>query len=212
MVDLQLDVFGNGKSTEEVQIDAAIFLLLKYGYRVIKTAEEAKKLAIDSGYKVIDPIIVDEHIITIKDLHNYFYKQLWNKYPNRQPTYFESNWKSELRIFKLFVESREDTGLNKFNAIQECIKIIDTIFSHADEFNFKNPIDVRVLGQDKSGWITNKALSIINEQQIKDQAKELDDMMIKMDEERKINLKEKASELDDLLARMEVSNGKKEKR
>lgn len=209
MKDLQIDAFSNGKSNTEAQIEAAKILLMKHNYKVIRTAEEAKELAVESGYKVSDPIVVDDKIVSLKDLRNYFYLCLWSKYPYRQSHYLEGNWKSELRIFKLFVESRELSGLNRFNAIQECVRIINTIFEYSDQFNFKNPIDIRVLGQDKSGWITQKALSIINEQSLKTQAQETDELLNKIDEDHisKTDLKEKASELDALLSNMEENNG-----
>lgn len=209
MEDLQIDAFSNGKSNTEAQIESAKLLLLKYGYKVIKTAEEVKELAIESGYKVSDPVVVDDKILTLKDLRNHFYKCLWSKYPNRQSHYLEGSWKSELRIFKLFVEARESSGLNRFNAIQECVRIINTIFEYSDQFNFKNPIDIRVLGQDKSGWITQKALFIINSQYAKSQEQETDELVNKIDEDytNRIDLKSKASELDALLSKMEGNNG-----
>jgi hypothetical protein len=112
-----------------------------------------------------------------------------------------------MRAFRLFVESREKTGLNRYNAIQECVEIIDTIFNHVDKFKFNKPIDLRVLGQGKAGWITHKAILIMNDERQKRRENEIKEMMDKHDEEVEIDLNEKANELDMLLAKMEANNG-----
>jgi hypothetical protein len=202
-----MDAFSVGKSVDEVQIDNAMSVLQKAGYMVARTAEEAKEIAIDCGYKVSDPVVVNDRVVNLRDLRNYFYMRLWNKYPNRQSYHLEGNIKNEMRAFKLFVESREETGLNRFNAIQECVKIIDTIFDHADKFRFNKPIDLRVLGQGKAGWITHKAILIMNDERKKRQEKEIKEMMDKHEEEFEVDLAEKANELDMLLSRMEANNG-----
>jgi len=158
----QYDMFSNEKTTDEIQLDLAIALIESYGYRVVKNKEEIRDLAIDAGYKVTEPIIVDEKIITLKDLRNYFYKKLWEKHPELATTHVELPWAQQMRAVKLFVESRQELGLNKKNAIQECVSIIDTIFEHEEEFNFNRPIDISILGQKKASWITAKAVYILN--------------------------------------------------
>jgi len=205
----QQDLFGEGKSVDEVQVEEAIKLIEKFGYRVSKTAEEAKNIAIECGYQVTEPILVNDKITTLIDLRNYFFMRLWSKYPNRYK-YYVDNIKNEFRLIRLFVESRKEKGLNKFNAIQQCVVIIDAIFDNEEEFNFKNPIDIRVLGQAKAGWITEKALHIVNTKLLKQREKEAERMITEMEDNRKIDLKEKANELDKLLANMEANNGNKE--
>ena len=157
----QLDLFGDGKSTEEVQLEKAIEVVECIGYRVVKTKEESKELAIEHGYAVSELLMVNDRVVTLKDLRNYFFMRLWTKYPGRQTDYYE-NWQQEMRMMRLFVEAIELRGLNKSNAIQRGIEIIDIIFNHEEEFRFKNPISIRVLGQGKSGWITGKAIEILN--------------------------------------------------
>jgi hypothetical protein len=97
--------------------------------------------------------------------------------------------------------------LNRYNAIQECVEIIDTIFDYADRFKFNKPIDLRVIGQGKAGWITHKAVLIMNDERQKQQEKEIKEMIEKHDEEVEIDLNEKANELDMLLSKMGVNNG-----
>lgn len=203
----QLDAFGAGKSNEEVQIENAITVLEEKGYRVVRTAEEAKQEAIRAGYKVSDPILVNTKVITLLDLRNYFFMRLWKKYPNRQLYHVQGNLNQELRAFKLFVEAREQTGLNRFNAIQECVAVIDIIFDHEEEFGFKNPIDIRILGQNKAGWITQKALFILRNKIQEELDHEVDRLIEKKDKERKVDLRNRSLELDRLLSEMESNNG-----
>lgn len=201
----QHDLFSD-KSVDEIQIEESIKNIEKAGYRVARDAEEAKTIAIESGWQVTEPILVNDKVITLKDLRNYFFMRLWTKYPNRYK-YYVDNIKNEFRLLRLFVESREEKGLNRFNAIQQCIIIIDAIFDHEEEFNFKTPIDIRVVGQAKAGWITEKALQIVNNNLLKEREKEAERRIVEMEDNRKIDLKEKAKELDELLANMEANNG-----
>jgi len=201
----QQDLFGD-KSTDEIQLEESIKNIEKAGYRVARDAEEARQIAIESGWQVTEPILVNDKVITMKDLRNYFFMRLWTKYPNRYK-YYVDNIKNEFRLMRFFVESREEKGLNKFNAIQQCVAIIDVIFDYEEEFNFKTPIDIRVVGQAKAGWITEKALQIVNNNLLKSREKEAERRIADMEDNREINLKEKAKELDEMLANMEANNG-----
>lgn len=205
----QSDIFGNGKSQDEVRIVSAIKFLKENGYRVLDTSkpEDAKAAAVEAGYKVSDPIFVNGGVKTLKDLRNYFYMRLWKKYPQRQAYHVDMGVDKEIRLFRLFVESRESTGLSKLNAIQECVAIIDIIFDHEDEFGFRDPIDVRVIGQGKAGWITRKAVFILNRKVQEAMQRKFNKMVEKYEQDEKINLEEKASELDSLLSGMEDNNG-----
>jgi hypothetical protein len=203
----QFDAFGDGKSTDEIQLEKAIEVIEKNGFRVARTAEDAKTLAIDAGYRVSDPLLVNDQIVTLKDLRNYFYMRLWTKFPERESYHVEGNWEKEMRIIRLFVESREKTGLNRFNAIQECVALIDIIFNHAEEFNFRKPIDLRVLGQGSAGWITQKASMILNEKLYKQRSDEVEKRIKEYEDGYDVDLDQKASLLDKLLSKMEANNG-----
>ena len=205
----QPDLFGGGKSTEEVQAEESIKLLEKLGYRVSKTAEEAKAIVVECGYQVTDPILVDTKVITLTDLRNYFFMRLWSKYPSSQQ-YSVDNIKSDLRLIRLFVESREEKGLNRFNAIQQCVAIIDIIFDYEEEFCFKEPMGIGILGQAKSSWITEKALYILNIKLKKEEELEIERRVDEIEASRKIDLKAISEELKELLANVEADNGKKE--
>jgi len=202
----QMDAFSKDESVDEVRLKEAIKIVESEGYHLIKTAEDAKKKAIEAGYHVTDPLMINNKIVTLKDLRDYFFMKLWTKYPENQKFYV-SNFKTEFRLIRLFVESREKTGLNRFYAIQECISIIDIIFEHIKEFNFKSPIDIRVLGQAKSSWITEKALYILNNKRLEEEKKKMDRKIEEIERHKEINLEERSKQLEELLINMEDNNG-----
>jgi hypothetical protein len=72
-------------------------------------------------------------------------------------------------IAKRFVDSRIKAGsLSKEQALLECAEIINTIFRHEDEFNFTMPLSFGMLGQENCGWITDKAIQIMNRKKAKE--------------------------------------------
>jgi hypothetical protein len=113
-------------------------------------------------------------------------------------------------MIRLFVEAIEKRGLNRSRAIQRGVEIIDVIFNNEEEFNFRNPIDIRVLGQGKSGWITGKAIDILNrksekraEAEMRKKADELEDeLMQDLEISAYVN-----KNLDKILAEMEEKDG-----
>lgn len=201
----QLDMFGNGKSTDEIQLEKALEIVQCAGYRVVKCMEDIKEVAIDHGYKVTEPIVVDDKIVTLLDLREYFFKRMWDRYPDGYLHYVD-NRKGELNLIRRMVEAREKTGMNKFRAVQECVRIIDVIFDYEKEFRFKSPINIRVLGQDKAGWITQKAITILTNKEEEKQNIEFK-KLIDAREAEGVDLKQRANELDRLLANMEANNG-----
>jgi len=205
----QYDVFGGDKSVEEMQIEKSKEILEIAGYQIVQTREDVKRIAIENGFKVSEPLLVNDRVVTLKDLRNYFYMKLWSKYPERQLYHVEGNWDKEMRAIRLFVESREQSGLNRFNAIQECVALIDVIFTCEEQFNFKNPIDIRVLGQGKAGWITQKASIILNEKLHEQRAEEVEKRIQEFEDNYTLDLNKKANLLDELIEKMEVDNGQK---
>jgi uncharacterized protein (DUF302 family) len=199
-----VDVFGD-------PISIAINLLQESGYKVAKTREEVKDLAIDEGFKVWDAPVFNDRIKDLIDLRRYFKHRLWRKQSTNEPYKMEGNDEQEMRAFKLFVEARQATGLNRFKAIQECVAIIDTIFENEAEFGFDTPIDLRVIGQGKAGWITQKALFILNKKSQEKQdatfQKTMDEIEEKMEKEAVDSQKQAANKLDLLLAKMNLNGG-----
>jgi len=185
----QQDIFAGDKSTEEIRI------------------EESKKILVDYGYKVVEPLEINPSVKDIPSLRKYFYARLWNKYPDRMQYYIQ-HYKEEIKIISDFVKSREE-NTNRNTAIQECVVIIDTIFDSEEMFKLEKPIiNVNIL---RMGWVINLAISIMN----MEKNKEIERNRIKMEEEiedkymkdnYKLVLKAKAKKLDKILAGMKKNN------
>ena len=189
MVNKQQDVFKPGMSPEEIRI------------------EEAKKIIIEAGYKIAEPLVVNENVNNLSRLLNYFYMRLFTRYPDKQLTTIK-NFQKDMKLISKFVEARK-VNMNEQAAIQECVAIIDTIFDYGFEFKFKQPITIGVLGQAKSGWITEKAISILNRELVKKDEEEVEKRIkeVEDDYEKNVDLKKTADRLDKILARMEENNG-----
>jgi len=189
MVNKQQDAFNPNMPPEEIRIG------------------EAKKILIEAGYKIAEPLVVNESVNNLSKLLNYFYMRLFTICPDKQLTTIK-NFQKDMKLISKFVEARK-VNMNEQAAIQECVAIIDVIFDYTIEFQFKQPITTGVLGQAKSGWITEKAVSILNrelerkdEEEVETRIKEIED-----DYEEKVDLKKTADRLDKILAKMEENNG-----
>lgn len=137
-------------STEEIE-RACIDFLKSRGYNVVKTFLEPADIKIKS----------------IKDLIEYFYI-LKKKYHPEQYVY--RNNLADLALAKAFVESRQEAeNLSEEEALQQCAAIIKIIFEEEDKFSFRSPIVFGFLGQKNCGWITEYAIKLLNERNLKKQ-------------------------------------------
>ena len=184
-MEYQQDIFAGDKSTEEIKI------------------EESKKILIDYGYRVVEPLEINKDVNDIPDLRKYFYAKLWNKYPDRMQYYIQ-HYKEEIKIVSDIVKSREENA-DRRTAIQECVAIIDTIFNNEEEFKLERPIiNINVL---RMGWVINLAISIMNREKDREEER----IRVKMEEEiedkymkdnYELVLKVKAKKLNKILAGM----------
>ena len=183
----QQDAFNPNMTPEEIRI------------------EEAKKILIEAGYKIADPLVVNESVSNLPKLLNYFYMRLFTKYPEKQLTTIK-NFEKDMKLTGRFVEARK-VNMNEQAAIQECVAIIDIIFDHEEDFNFKQPITIGVLGQAKSGWITEKAVFILNRELVKRDEEEAEERIKEIEDSYEVDPKKTEDRLDKILARMEGNNG-----
>lgn len=183
----QGDIFANGKSQDEVYIDAA------------------KDILLTRGYRILDPIVVNDKITTVTHLVDYFYRRLYSKYPNSQKTN-APNIKMDMHIMSDFVKSQMN-GAGEKRAIQECIEIIDTIFDQEELFHFKYPINIGVLGQGKLAWITMKAVELLNNKKYAEKAKDINEKASAIENDTGVDIEDRLSMLDAILERMETTNG-----
>lgn len=126
-----------------------------------KVAKVCKGFLIFMGYKVVDPIEKTFNVKNINDLITLFYAYLDYKHPELADSH--RNIKKDRAIAKRFLEARMEIGnLNKEYALDECAGIIKTIFDREPEFNFTIPLSFEIFGQQALGWITKKAVELMN--------------------------------------------------
>lgn len=170
-----------------------------------------------SGYKVVQ---LPKYIYTIKsldDLISFFYSMLELKHPGHVSDY--RNIAENRAIAKRFVEARrKSSGISRKEALNECAEIIRTVFNHEHEFNFKYKMTLRLFGQDKFGWVTDKAIQIINknlEVGYEELAESMRDEMIDAQDKKDLGFGDLQEILDELeranVRKKEKSYGKKEK-
>lgn len=158
------------------------------------------------GYKITKPVDNICNVRTIDELICYFYTMLELKHPDCINSY--RNMMKNRTIAKKFVEARMvASNINRKEALNECVEIIKTVFKYESEFHFKYEMNFKIFGQNKSGWITDKAIQIMNrELKYKKKAnadKKMEEMIKAQDTE---NLG--FDNLQDILDKLEKNNGK----
>lgn len=117
---------------------------------------------ISNGFVINKIITLDKNVINIKSLITYFY----NKLKLTTGCYPIADIKKDTTIAKMLVARlKDDLGLAPKQAITFAVELIDVLFDNLSDFNFTNQIytSFSVLGQDGMRWVTDKALSIINQ-------------------------------------------------
>lgn len=186
----QTNLFAEGKTTQLVK---ACIEYLKF-----------------SGYKVIQ---LPKYIYTVKsldDLISFFYSMLELKHPGHVSDY--RNIAENRAIAKRFVEARSKaSGVSKKEALNECAEIIRTVFNHEYDFNFKHKMTFRLFGQDKFGWVTDKAIQIINknlEVGYEELAEKRREEMIDAQDKKDIGF----GDLQEILDKLEKDNGREKEK
>lgn len=133
------------------------------------------------GYKVTEPSKSTYNIRKLDDLVHLFYAFSDNKHPELMNSY--RNLNRDRKMASTLVKSRmAANGYGKLVAMAECADIIETIFEHEKEFKFNIPISFGILGQRNCGWITDKAIQIINRKRLKAAKERSAEYISKLDE------------------------------
>lgn len=132
------------------------------GRSLAKKIEDAKSLLEENGYLVRGPLILKKDVRTPAELMKFFYDRMAFYNPNMVVAY-SSLRKRDLSLAKNFIDARQESGISRDRAVAECCEIIETLFRHEDRLglNFKIT-SMSILGQEALGWITDKAVDIIN--------------------------------------------------
>ena len=114
------------------------------------------------GYRVVKEAHPDfESIRTAKDLVEYFYAR--RKFYNPERKFPESiSYQRDTKIISSFIRSRQDLGLSRENAVQECAELIENMFKYEKHMSLKEPIiSVNILAVRP---IMDRICSIANEE------------------------------------------------
>ncbi len=75
----------------------------------------------------------------------------------------------DMSIAKKFLEARVEAGdLSEKQALLECAEIINIIFKYEKDFSFNMPLTFSMLGQANCGWITDRAIQIMNKKKARE--------------------------------------------
>jgi len=149
-----------------------------------KTKEDVHEACVNylkyNGYRIIYPVeAIRKKIVTVDLLIDYFYAKLSKLHSESESVYVHRG--RDLGIAKAFIDSRvQSTGFSRLEAIKECVCIIDTVFEFEDEFNFKYNLNFSMFGQANQGWITAKALEIMDRERLRREEAILDALHAKI--------------------------------
>lgn len=186
----QPSLFGSVKSTEDLELACLEFLRFK-------------------GYKVSQPINYRYKVTKLDDLVHFFYTLLNSKHPEYINVY--RNMGRDRAIAKRFVENRiYATGYGEDIALRECAEIIATVFEYEKDFKFRTDINFGMFGQKNLGWITEKAVNIINKKTTKVSEEKTAQRIAEIEIEQRDKYDLGFDDLDDILNRMEAEQDGKE--
>ena len=189
----QGDLFGNEKIFTEKSIKMCV------------------KFLKGQSYSVRPPIGYPVKITKLDEIISMFYGFLSNTYQKHLLP--PSNIKRDRAIAKAFIEKRmEVEKISRKDAMQQCALIVQTVLRTPEVFKFETPPTFGIFGQAEMGWITERAIRIINEQITKDNEIAAEKAIDKMTEriEKKYTMGYSLEELAACQKKLEVQYGKKE--
>jgi len=165
------------------------------------------------GYSLRPPLDYPTKIIKLDEIISMFYGFLGNSYEKHLLP--ASNIKRDRAVAKAFIEKRMETDQISYeDAMQQCAMIVRIVLRTPDVFKFETPPTFGIFGQAEMGWITERAIKIINEQITKDNIvaaeKAIDEMTERI--EKKYKMGHSLEELTAYQKKLEDQYGKKENR
>ncbi len=168
------------------------------------------------GYTVISPAELDlSSVKSSSDLVDYFYSLL--QFYNQGRDIHYSSSKKDIRLASNFIKSRQKiSNLTKVVAAKEAAVIVKCVVKYEHKFKFKSPIfSFDCFGQDVMKWVTDRAISIINREDMEIERDELNlhlDRLYVEQEKEALNAinEDKIKKLDSILGGL--SDGQEEKR
>jgi len=165
------------------------------------------------GYSIGKPHQYPLPIKQIDDLLKQWYTGIRPKFPNH--LWSHSDEKQDRAIAKAFVERRaKEDCISRETALQQCGLIIQTVLDRPDVFRFETAPTFGIFGQAEMGWITDRAIEIINKRIADYEAIETEKSVEEMTEriEKDFpNLGYSLEELQEMNKKLEEQYGKKER-
>jgi len=167
-----------GKSQEEVYVEK----LRALGYIVIKP-RDLEPTSIKNATQLVD----------------LFYSSLQFHNPGRLLHYSRAR-KKDLAIASKFIKSRTELSGNKSRALQECATLVATVVKYESLFGFEEPLrSFDVFGHETMKWVIDKAISIVNDENLEASDQELQLYLNELSEKQE---RESLSNLDDRITRL----------
>ncbi len=136
----QASMFNNDPAN---LIEACKTLLLYANYRVVKINDVAG-------------------VYNLNKLVDAFYLLYQNYYPDKEKPY-RNDIKHDLAAAKRFLEWRKEYGeLDEKSAYDECVEIMKVVMQHDETLGMKN-ISFGFFASEKTKWVINKALTLMQE-------------------------------------------------
>jgi len=141
----QGDLFGNKKMFTE------------------KSTEVCVEFLKGQGYSIRTPISYPAKITKLDEIISMFYGFLSNTYQKHLLP--PSNIKRDRMVAKALVEKRmEADKISRHDAMQQCAMIVKTVLRTPEIFKFETPPTFGIFGQAEMGWVTERAIRVINDQ------------------------------------------------
>lgn len=128
---------------------------------VEKEVETACVLFLKSlGYKVVNKPR-QRSVKNIDELINYFYSLL--EYHHNEVCSLVSNKQKDRALLARFISLRQAELQYSFDeCLQDCVNIITALFVFEKDLGLTIPIGMWVFGGDKCKWVTDKVISMLN--------------------------------------------------
>jgi len=176
-----------------------------------ESTELCVKFLKGQNYSVRPPINYPAKITKLDEIISMFYGFLSNTYQKHLLP--PSNVKRDRAVAKALVEKRmEADKISRYDAMQQCALIVKTVLMTPEVFKFESPPTFGVFGQAEMGWVTERAIRIINDQITKDEIRATEKAVDEMTEriEEKYTMGYSLGELAACQKKLEGQYGKKE--
>jgi hypothetical protein len=139
-------------------------------------AQKCKVFLEYMGYTVKKPMSYELTINKQDDLIDFFYHL--RDYFHPEYVMYRNPPEKDRKIAKAFIKNiKEATKSSNKIVLRQCANIIHTVFKYEEEFKFNIPIYFHIFGQDSMYWVTNKALMIIERENLNSDITKRDKMI-----------------------------------